>query len=110
MFTELAILRALLRLSRRRVSVTPSDLDTLLVRVGGTEAELRLALRSLQTAGFIQRRAGDLRLTMAGLAVAVAQIAPVKAESARTTARLRLRRTVAGTRRRAPARRRNQAA
>jgi hypothetical protein len=77
MHTELAILRAMLRISRRRAT---ADLDTLLVRVGGTEAECRVAIRSLEAAGFVERRpGGQVRLTMAGLAVAVAQIPAVKA-------------------------------
>ncbi len=98
MHTELAILRAMLRLQRRRATV---DLDTLLVRVGGTEAELRVGLRTLQAAGFVER--GDHahgrpepRLTMAGLAVAVAQIAPLanvarreRAPARRTTSKHR---------------------
>ena len=76
MHTELAILRAMLRISRRR---TTADLDTLLVRVGGTEGECRVAIRSLEAAGFVERRPGGVvRLTMAGLAVAVAQIPAVK--------------------------------
>lgn len=75
MHTELAILRAMLRLQRRRAVV---ELDALLVRVGGTEAELRVGLRTLEAAGFVERRPHDqARLTMAGLAVAVAQIPPV---------------------------------
>jgi|KBSSwiStaDraftv2_1062776.scaffolds.fasta_scaffold2141445_2 hypothetical protein len=78
MHTELAVLRAMLRISRRRAT---SDLDTLLLRVGGTESELRTALRSLAASGFVERlRSGDCRLTMAGLAVAVAQIPSIKTQ------------------------------
>lgn len=70
---EHSILRALLRLARRR---SAADSERLLDRVGGTTAELRDALRRLETDGFIDRRAEDnVRLTMPGLAVAVASIA-----------------------------------
>lgn len=86
MHTELAILRAMLRISRRRAT---ADIDTLLVRVGGTEAELRVALRALEAAGFVERRTRDVRLTMAGLAVAVAQIPPVKTSKAAAPSRVK---------------------
>ena len=70
---EHSILRALLRLARRR---SAADIGRLLDRVGGTTAELRDALRRLETGGFVDRRAEDnVRLTLPGLAVAVASIA-----------------------------------
>jgi Mn-dependent DtxR family transcriptional regulator len=70
---EHSILRALLRLARRR---SIADSGRLLDRVGGTTAELRDALRRLETDGFVDRRAEDnIRLTLPGLAVAVASIA-----------------------------------
>lgn len=88
MHTELAILRAMLRLQRRRATC---DLDTLLVRLGGTEAELRVGLRALEAAGFVERlgKASAARLTMAGLAVAVAQIAPIGARKRAAAPRVR---------------------
>lgn len=79
MHTELAILRAMLRLQRRRAVI---EEGALLVRVGGTEAELEIGLRALEAAGFVQVVAGQPRLTMAGLAVAIAQIPPVAARRA----------------------------
>jgi DNA-binding IclR family transcriptional regulator len=69
MTPEIAVLRALLGLSRRRSS--PS-LATLAVRVGAEEATVRRALFSLAKSGLIQRTPAGLRLTLGGLAVAVA--------------------------------------
>ncbi len=70
---EHSILRALLRLARRR---SAADSERLLDRVGGTTAELRDALRRLEADGFVARMTEDnVRLTMPGLAVAVASIA-----------------------------------
>jgi len=69
MSLEIDVLRALLRLARRR---TPPTLEQLVVRVGGEEADVRRALRSLAKSGLVQRTPGGLRLSMAGLAVAVA--------------------------------------
>lgn len=70
---EHSILRALLRLSRRRAL---ADSGSLLDRVGGTSAELRDALRRLEASGFVDRRTeSDVRLTLPGLAVAVASVA-----------------------------------
>jgi hypothetical protein len=81
MHYELSVLRALLRLARRRAS---ADIDQLLVRVGGVPADLRDALRRLEKAGLVERLphggfagAGEAagRLTLSGLAVAVASVA-----------------------------------
>ncbi len=70
---EHSILRALLRLSRRRAQ---ADMQSLLDRVGGGAADLRDALRRLESSGFVLRRAdSDMRLTLPGLAVAVASVA-----------------------------------
>lgn len=70
---EHSILRALLRLSRRRAQ---ADAQSLLDRVGGTSADLRDALRRLESTGFVFRRTeADIRLTMPGFAVAVASVA-----------------------------------
>lgn len=63
------VLRALLRLSRRRSSPT---LEELSLRVSGDEAAVRRALFSLAKSGLVQRTPAGLRLTLAGLAVAVA--------------------------------------
>jgi DNA-binding IclR family transcriptional regulator len=67
--TELDVLRALLRLARRR---TPPSLEALVVRVGVEEPEVRNALRVLAWQGLVQRTPSGLGLSMQGLAVAVA--------------------------------------
>ncbi|MBX3261250.1 MAG: hypothetical protein KF782_16310 [Labilithrix sp.] len=69
MSLEIDVLRALLRLARRR---TPPTLEQLVVRVGGEEADVRRALGSLAKSGLVQRTPAGLRLSLAGLAVAVA--------------------------------------
>jgi predicted transcriptional regulator len=76
MHYELSVLRALLRLARRR---SAADIDQLLVRVGGAPGDLRDAMRKLELAGLVERLAGGAegsgRLTLSGLAVAVASVA-----------------------------------
>lgn len=69
MSLEIDVLRALLRLARRR---TPPTLEQLVVRVGGEEADVRRALSSLAKSQLVQRTPAGLRLSLAGLAVAVA--------------------------------------
>ncbi|MBX3210067.1 MAG: hypothetical protein KF764_33865 [Labilithrix sp.] len=69
MSLEIDVLRALLRLARRR---TPPTLEQLVVRVGGEETDVRRALGSLARSGLVQRSPAGLRLSLAGLAVAVA--------------------------------------
>jgi hypothetical protein len=67
---EIQVLRALLRLARRREAGTE---EALLDRVGGTATTLRLALRRLEKQDLIDRTsATSARLTMTGFAVAVA--------------------------------------
>jgi Mn-dependent DtxR family transcriptional regulator len=69
MSIEAAVLRAMLRLARRREA---ADAEALAVRLGGSAAAVRAAIRRLDAAGLVERRAGDApRLTMSGLAVAV---------------------------------------
>jgi len=74
MSTEIAVLRALLRLSRRTARPTQPEatLDELVARVGGEPAEVLRALRSLARAELVQRTPAGPRLSLAGLAVAVA--------------------------------------
>ncbi len=100
MHYELSVLRALLRLARRRCA---ADIDQLLVRVGGAPAELRDAMRRLEQAGLVERLPGagdgNGRLTLSGLAVAVASIkdsanrrsatSEVKARAKSTSAKVR---------------------
>lgn len=69
MSLEIDVLRALLRLARRR---SAPSLDQIVVRVGEDEPSVRTALRSLARRGLVQHMAGGLRLSLPGLAVAVA--------------------------------------
>jgi hypothetical protein len=82
MSTEIAVLRALLRFSRRRAPPTLADL---LHRVGGDLAELQRALSSLSRSELIVRNGETARLSLTGLAVAVA--AAANARRAKTVAR-----------------------
>jgi predicted transcriptional regulator len=78
---EFDVLRALLRLARRR---TPPTLDQLVVRVGGEEPEVKVALRTLARMGLVQRTPHGIGLTLEGLAVSVAY---AKRAPERTTAK-----------------------
>jgi hypothetical protein len=72
MSTEATVLRAMLRLARRREA---AEEEALAVRVGSDGGRLRAVLRRLEAAGLVERRP-DLppRLTMAGLAVAIGSL------------------------------------
>jgi DNA-binding IscR family transcriptional regulator len=86
MSLDIAVLRALLRLARRR---TPPTLEQLVVRVAAPESDVRKSLASLARSSLVQRTRGDeggLRLSLAGLAVAVAAAAPRPAEARRSKA------------------------
>jgi DNA-binding IclR family transcriptional regulator len=80
MTPEIAVLRALLRLARRR---TPATLDEILVRVGIEAPAARRALASLARAGLVHRTVQGPRLTLAGFAVAVAVAASAPPSSSR---------------------------
>ena len=82
MSTEIALLRALLRLSRRAACPTFTEL---LNRVGGDASDVQRALASLARAQLVQRSGETARLSLAGLAVAVA--ATANARRAKTVAR-----------------------
>jgi len=82
MSTEIAVLRALLRLSRRR---TPATFADLLERACADASDLQRALASLARAQLVQRSGESARLSLAGLAVAVA--ATANARRAKTVAR-----------------------
>jgi Mn-dependent DtxR family transcriptional regulator len=74
MSIETEVLRAMLRVARR---CEAADEDSIAVRVGGSKASVRAALRRLDAQGLVERRDERApRLTMAGLAVAVAQLPP----------------------------------
>jgi Mn-dependent DtxR family transcriptional regulator len=71
---ELSVLRAMLRLSRRR---QPADVEAIAERVGAPARAIRAALRRLAHDGFVDRP-GEMppRLTLVGFAVAVASLPP----------------------------------
>jgi RIO-like serine/threonine protein kinase len=80
---DLTVLRALARLSRMRKVV---DCEALALRAGGSLEDVRGALGRLSRAELVDRRAGA-RLTMAGLAVAVASAGAVQHRQARLARR-----------------------
>jgi hypothetical protein len=80
---HIAVLRAALRCARHRREVSRG---ALLVRVDCTDSELDTALGALSRDGLV-RSPHDPRLTFAGLAVAVATVAPVRTQ--RTPVRAR---------------------
>ncbi|MDB4934711.1 MAG: hypothetical protein JWP87_1683 [Labilithrix sp.] len=82
MSTEIAVLRALLRLSRRR---TPATFADLVERVGADASEVQRALGALARSQLVQRSGESARLSMAGLAIAVAAAANTR--RAKTVAR-----------------------
>ena len=82
MSTEIAVLRALLQLSRR---ATPATFSELLARVGSNATELQRALASLARSELVTRSGPSARLSLAGLAVAVS--ASAQARRAKTVAR-----------------------
>jgi DNA-binding IclR family transcriptional regulator len=82
MSTEIAVLRALLLFSRRSTPPTVADLAE---RVGSDAADLERALASLVRAELVQLAGNVVRLSLAGLAVAVA--AAANARRAKTVAR-----------------------
>jgi len=81
MSIEATVLRAMLRVARRREA---ADEEALTLRVGASHAEVRAAIRRLDGEGLVERRTGESlpRLTMSGLALAVAllPVATVRAK------------------------------
>jgi len=64
------VLRAMLRLARQRKA---AEVDAVCLRVRGGERDVRQAMRRLRASGLVETRFGDPpRLTLEGLAVAVA--------------------------------------
>ena len=84
---NLSILRALVRVSRRKGGV---DLDALLVRAGGHRSDARAAIASLERQGLALRTSRGPRVTLAGLAVALASKsrAPARAHPGRAVRRV----------------------
>ncbi len=77
MSTEIAVLRALLQLSHRR---TPATLDDVVARIrAADEREVLHSLASLARAQLVLRSGVTMRLSLAGLAVAVAATSHAKA-------------------------------
>jgi len=82
MSSENTVLRAMLRLARRREAAGD---EALAVRVGASPGEVRAALRRLDAAGLVERRDGrPPRLTLSGFAVAVGLLRTPAHPSARS--------------------------
>jgi len=84
MSTEIAVLRALLRLSRRTAPVSVEDLVS---RVREDAREVEHALASLARQQLVLRAREGVRLSMPGLAVAVAAAAHSRAAAKVATRR-----------------------
>jgi DNA-binding IclR family transcriptional regulator len=90
MSLEIEILRAMLRLARRRTAPT---VEQLLVRIRASEPALRRSLAALIRAELVNETPKGPRLSLTGFAVAVAYAQhPRPAVASRTTAPLRRRR------------------
>ena len=85
MNVDTQVLRAMLRLARR---CEDADEEAIALRIGGSGASVRAALRRLDALGVVERR-GERppRLTMAGLALAVALLPPGAEKKARVPRR-----------------------
>ena len=82
---DTSVLRALLRLSRRREA---ADTDALVLRSGASPGQVRAALRRLEKLGLVEQRLDrGARLTMQGLAAAVALLPAPAAKKARASKR-----------------------
>lgn len=72
MNSDAMVLRAMLRLARRRKAAEDTEIA---IRVGKSAASVRASLRRLDAQGLVESRApGAARLTMAGLALALAML------------------------------------
>jgi Mn-dependent DtxR family transcriptional regulator len=72
MNSDAMVLRAMLRLARRRLAAEDGEIA---IRVDKSLASVRASLRRLDAQGLVERRAsGGARLTMAGLALALAML------------------------------------
>lgn len=72
---DISVLRAIVRLARRRF---PADLSAIHLRVSGSEGDIRDALARLTARGLIERQPHRIAPTMMGLAIAVATLPPIK--------------------------------
>jgi len=79
------VLGAMLRLARRRVE---ANVNELYERVGVDPARIRASLSRLDASGLVERRTTSARLTMSGLAAAVA-LRPGRLRLVRSGSKLR---------------------
>jgi Mn-dependent DtxR family transcriptional regulator len=85
MSIDALVLRAMLRLARRREA---ADNGAITLRVGESRSQVRASLRRLEADGLVETRSNDTsRLTMSGLAIAVALLPAARPQRARTAAR-----------------------
>jgi DNA-binding Lrp family transcriptional regulator len=73
MSIDIDVLRAMLRLARRRTEATEAELGP---RVRAEPSEIRSSIRRLRGLGLIERRGSAARLTFEGLALSVALARP----------------------------------
>lgn len=85
MLLDTQILRAIARLSRKSMPATCSEIE---LRVAAEPHEIRSALVRLSRSSLVVRRLDEVRLTMFGLAVAVASGASPKRSARRSPASL----------------------
>jgi Mn-dependent DtxR family transcriptional regulator len=78
MHYDISVLRAIVRLSRRRNhGFSGANPEALLQRVPGRAADLRASLRRLSRAGLVDVKPfGNVSLTLSGLTIAVASMPP----------------------------------
>jgi len=76
---DASVLRAVLRLARKRQDATEEEVA---LRVGAEAADVRTSLRRLDTLGWLERTPRGARLTMGGLALAVGML-PARPATAR---------------------------
>jgi Mn-dependent DtxR family transcriptional regulator len=85
MSIDITVLKAILRLSRRREA---ADEDALVLRAGASPGSVRASLRRLEALGLVEQRVErGPRLTMRGLAAAVALLPVQAAKKAKATKR-----------------------
>jgi DNA-binding Lrp family transcriptional regulator len=73
MSIDIEVLRAMLRLARRRTEATEAELGP---RVRAEPSEIRSSIRRLRVLGLIESRGSAARLTLEGLALSVALARP----------------------------------
>ncbi len=75
MSIDIEVLRAMLRLARRRTEATEADL---VPRVRAEASEIRASIRRLRALGVVDVRGEVARLTLEGLALSVALAQPAR--------------------------------